>query len=79
MEASVAAPPEPVQITVDLTPQEAQTLRELSAARNLPEDVVLREALLEKQFFADNRRRGNSVVLEHSDGQLSRVNWTYSL
>ncbi len=77
MEASVATPTGTVQKTLSLTPHEAEILRQLAAERNLPEDVVLREALLEKGFFRDNRRNGYKVVFQHPDGKLSPVNWRY--
>jgi hypothetical protein len=72
------APSGPVtSITVNLTPTEFEALRQLAAERGSSNELVLREALLEKKFFADHRRAGQQVVLRHPDGKLSPVNWAY--
>ena len=76
MEAA-APPSEVTPVTVHLTAQEHEVLRQLAAERGLPEEVVLREALLEKKFFADHRRAGEKVVLQDSDGKLTPINWAY--
>jgi hypothetical protein len=77
MEAGVAPPSEATTITVTLTPQEQAILQQLAAERNASPELVLREALLEKKFFADQRKAGEKVVLQHPDGKLSVINWAY--
>lgn len=78
MEATTAPPTEETgAITVHLTPEEDQILQDLAAARGLSAEVLLREALVEKHFFTEHRQRGNNVVLQHPDGKLSPVNWSY--
>jgi transposase len=77
MEAGVAPPSEVQQVCVELTPEERAVLRKLAAERGIPESVVLREALLEKGFFADHRRTGEKIVIQSRDGKLSPVQWSY--
>jgi Ribbon-helix-helix protein, copG family len=77
MEAGTAPPPTG-PLTIQLPPAEAEALRQLAAWRGMSRELVLREALLEKKFFADNRRAGREVVLRNpANNQYAPVNWTY--
>lgn len=75
--SAVAPHPEATTISITLTQQEQEILGRLAAERNLPAEVVMREALLEKWFFASHRRAGEKVVFQHPDGKLSPINWAY--
>ena len=77
MEASTAPPSQTSEVTVQLTAEEDQMLQALAHERQLPPEVVLREALAEKKFFADQRRSGKEVVLQDKDKKLIPVVWAY--
>jgi hypothetical protein len=79
MEASTTpqAQATPSTVTVTLTQAEQEALHELARLRGISPEVVLREALLEKKFLADNRRAGRQIVLREPDGKLIPINWSY--
>jgi len=77
MEAGTTPSAQMGPITVSLTPQEQESLNQLAALRGVSPELVLREALTEKKFFADQRRAKRQIVLRDPDGKLIPINWSY--
>lgn len=77
MEASTTPSAQTLPVAVRLTPSEQEVLNQLAALRGTSPEQILREALSEKKFFADQRRAGRQVVLRDPDGKLTHINWSY--
>ena len=76
-EAQQTATPPMVPVSFKLTPQEYDVLVQLANERSISIEQLLREALVEKKFFMDNRRNGLKITLQDSDGKLYPVGFAY--
>lgn len=78
MEATTATRTDPEQLTevcFKLTQAEAATLQGMAGIRGVPVDQIIREAIVEKKYFDDQRRQGMKVVLQGDDGRLTPLSF----
>lgn len=62
-----------VKASFNLTESELEELRDVAAARGITVTQVLREALADRRFLADQRAENNKILVESPDGEISRV------
>jgi hypothetical protein len=66
-------PDEVVRLTVNLTPQVAETLRQLAKDRGSNMTEVLKSAIGTERFIAEAQKADGKILVEDKDGKIRQL------
>ena len=64
---------EAVRLSVNLSPEVAETLRNLAESRNTTISNIVRDAIANEQFFYERQQNDEEIFLRRKDGTMTQV------
>lgn len=66
---------EQMRLSVNLSPDVADALRELAHRRGKTITEVIRDAIATEKFLDDEQRKGGDIIIEHDDNVKKQLVW----
>ena len=64
---------EPVRLSVNLSPEVAESLRNLAESRNTTISNIVRDAIANEHFFHERQQNDEEIFLRRKDGTMTQV------
>jgi hypothetical protein len=65
------------RVTVNLRASDVERIERIAESTGLSANEIIRRALATESFVVENRNKDRKILVEDSDGQVSRVEFMY--